>query len=99
MSALRVMVVDGDRATRELLRASLTRAGYAARTSAEAGEAIETLRRESISLGVASVIPGSGSSAELVKIADRAVYLAKAQGRNRSARTPVTIADYAHAQA
>lgn len=46
MSALRVMVVDGDRATRELLRASLTRAGYAARTSAEAGEAIQTFRRE-----------------------------------------------------
>jgi diguanylate cyclase (GGDEF)-like protein len=45
-----------------------------------------------ISLGVASVIPGSGSSAELVKMADRAVYLAKAQGRNRSARAPVATA-------
>lgn len=45
-----------------------------------------------ISLGVASVIPGSGSSAELVKMADRAVYLAKAQGRNRSARAPVVTA-------
>ena len=41
-----------------------------------------------ISLGVASVIPGGGSAAELVKTADRAVYLAKAQGRNRSARIP-----------
>jgi diguanylate cyclase (GGDEF)-like protein len=42
-----------------------------------------------ISLGVASMIPDGGSSAELLKNADRAVYLAKAQGRNRSARLPV----------
>jgi diguanylate cyclase (GGDEF)-like protein len=40
--------------------------------------------RSTISLGVATVIPSGGSAGELVKLADRAVYRAKSEGRNRT---------------
>lgn len=46
MGALRVLVVDEDRATRELLRAFLTRAEFGVCTSGSAGEAIEAFHQQ-----------------------------------------------------
>lgn len=46
----------------------------------------------SISLGVASVIPGQGDVSELIEAADAALYVAKKAGRNRVALDPATAA-------
>jgi len=76
---------EGARHVGELIRVAVEGLGLPHPTSAAAGHV-------TLSIGVATLVPGDGTPADLTRLADEALYRAKEQGRNRVVAHPLAPA-------